>query len=160
YPNMDFVVSGAGGRHSKPVSRSNPKEPRNKLLNVCTPGPTSPTCTPERIALEEGEAQQHGFAYFKISGTKMELEFLTPNGVRPPAKFRQTYEGLVRDKARPPGNVSMSVEPLKNLCPHHLVKGDREFSGNGPAVRGNVTLGLTPDGGHITATVTLNARET
>jgi hypothetical protein len=48
----------------------------------------------------------------------------------------------------------------EQLVPTELVHGDREFGGNGPRVKSNVTLSVTGDKRRILATVYFNARET
>lgn len=48
----------------------------------------------------------------------------------------------------------------EQLVPFELVHGDREFGGNGPRIKSNVTLSVTGDKRRILATVDFNARET
>jgi microsomal dipeptidase-like Zn-dependent dipeptidase len=58
------------------------------------------------------------------------------------------------------GTYSSAVQPLQNLCPYWRVSGDGEFGGNGPSVEGSVTLGISPDGTSLVASVKFAAKET
>lgn len=51
-----------------------------------------------------------------------------------------------------------TVDNIRDLCPTTLMKGDREFSGNGPNITGRIFL--TYDERSVYALVTFNAKET
>jgi hypothetical protein len=46
------------------------------------------------------------------------------------------------------------------LCPNRLVRGDREFDGNGPVVKSEVKLRIGGNGTELWADITFNAKET
>jgi len=63
--------------------------------------------------------------------------------------------------AAPSYTTSVTLRNIdEQLVPTELVRGDREFGGNGPRIKSNVTLSVTGDKRRILATVYFNARET
>ncbi len=58
------------------------------------------------------------------------------------------------------GTYTYNIPPITNLCPFQKVAGDHEFGGNGPRVRGSVTLRISPDGTNLQAVISFNAKET
>ncbi len=58
------------------------------------------------------------------------------------------------------GTYTYSIPAISNLCPFQKVAGDHEFGGNGPQIKGSITLKISPDGTNLQAVVTFNAKET
>ena len=78
------------------------------------------------------------------------------------ARLWETAESKARSVSTRPsgGTYSYNLPPLSDLCPHQNTRGDLEFAGNGPAVRGTVTLSPSRDGSRLEASITFSATET
>lgn len=148
FPRTSFVISGAGGKALEDVVVDNPNEPATRILNR-----------------NMGDAEQHGFAYIKISGTQMDLKLVSANDSSDDSNgdevnYKVIHTATLADKQRAPGRYSYRLEPIENLCPYELIGGDREFHGNGPRVKGRIQLGVSPDGSRISASIAFKAKET
>ena len=64
--------------------------------------------------------------------------------------------------ARPEAKVAtVALENINEwLCPNKLLRGDREFDGNGPVIKAEVRLRISPSKEEIWADITMNAKET
>lgn len=65
-------------------------------------------------------------------------------------------------KVTPPvTETTINLEDINEwLCPNKLIRGDREFDGNGPVVKSEVKLRIGGNGTELWADITFNAKET